>query len=84
MRVEDPHFRYCASTLPPKRNVRVPGTLDYTDSAQGLKAVCEQRISMFPEFFLRIWGAHQIGAVFTDEICRACGYFPCLLECGIK
>jgi hypothetical protein len=64
-----------AGPLHSATDVRVTGTLGYTDSALKLKAVCERRISVFPEFFLRIWGAKQIGVVLTDEICRACGIF---------
>lgn len=67
MRAEDSYFRYCAPPLHNTSDVRITGTLGYTDSAQKLKTLCEQRISVFPEFFLRIWGAQQKGVVLTDE-----------------
>lgn len=69
------HLTPDAEPLHNTTDMRITGTLDYTDSAQNLKTVCEQRISVFPEFFLRIWGAQQKGVVLTDEICKARGIF---------
>jgi hypothetical protein len=42
---------------------------------QKLNVGCERTISVFPEFFLRIWGVQQIGVMLKDEISRKCGTF---------
>lgn len=44
------HLTPDAGPLHSTTDVRVTGTLDYTDSAQKLKTVCERRMSVFPEF----------------------------------